>query len=127
MKECKWIEAGDYLRSLRKDTGLSLFKVAKSNHISGNYLSLLERGKQSPSDTVIYNLSHYYEIPPADLFKLYGKLEPQEKARILSAPQNLRVLLTQLSIDKRLSETEVNDIYDELHRLTTELQNKHEE
>lgn len=106
MKEEKWKKAGDKLRALRKETGLSVFKVAKKVNISGNYLSLLERGKQSPSDTVIYNLAEFYNIDSKDLFALYDKIDPGSMEEIKKLNPSLRQILTQLSIDKRLSDDE---------------------
>ena len=69
MDEVKWKEAGEKLKECRKSTKLSIFKVAKKVHISGNYLSRLERGINAPSDTVIFNLAEFYNIEPSELFE----------------------------------------------------------
>ena len=106
MAEPRWINAGKKLRELRKKTGLSLFKVSKKLHISGNYLSLLERGKQSPSNTVLYNIAEFYNVPSQELFDLYEKIDPNEANNIINAPPSLRKVLTQLSVDKKLSDDE---------------------
>lgn len=106
MAEPRWINAGKKLRELRKETGLSLFKVSKKLHISGNYLSLLERGKQSPSNTVLYNIAEFYNVPSQELFDLYEKIDPNEANNIINAPPSLRKVLTQLSVDKKLSDDE---------------------
>ena len=106
MAELRWINAGKKLRELRKETGLSLFKVSKKLHISGNYLSLLERGKQSPSNTVLYNIAEFYNVPSQELFDLYEKIDPNEANNIINAPPSLRKVLTQLSVDKKLSDDE---------------------
>ena len=56
MAKAEWTEAGEKLKALRKNTKLSIFKVAKKVHISGNYLSLLERGINAPSDFFAYEV-----------------------------------------------------------------------
>ncbi|WP_238917983.1 helix-turn-helix transcriptional regulator [Clostridium sp. YIM B02555] len=57
MNETELKIAGKALKKLRKETKLSIFKVAKKVHISMNYLSLLKRGLNIPSDTVLFNLA----------------------------------------------------------------------
>lgn len=106
MNEVKYKQAGEKLRALRKETGLSIYKVAKQLNISGNYLSLLERGKQSPSNQVIYNIADFYNIDCSELFALYNKENPQQSEEFKKLNPHLREVLTQLSIDKRLSDDE---------------------
>lgn len=106
MDDEKFKQAGDRLRALRKETGQSIYKIAKKLNISGNYLSLLERGKQSPSDQVIYNIAEFYNIDSSELFSLYNKEDPGDAENIKNLNPHLREILTQLSIDKRLSESE---------------------
>lgn len=124
MSEEKYIVAGKKLRELRKETGLSIFKVAKQLHISGNYLSLLERGKQSPSNTVLYNIAEYYNIDSSELFRLYNKLDPQEMNDIINTPKNIRKLLTQLSLEKKLSDEEKRNVQKEIIKLTEQFMNE---
>lgn len=124
MAEERYAEAGKKLRELRKEIGLSIFKVAKQLHISGNYLSLLERGKQSPSDTVLYNIAEYYNIDSSELFKLYNKLDPQEMNDIINTPKDVRKLLTQLSLEKKLTDDEKKALQKEILILTEKFMNE---
>lgn len=99
------VNAGRELRNLRKMTGLSVFKVARRVHISGNYLSLLERGANAPSDTVLFNLAEFYKVPPERLFELYDRIVPPTPEQISKMP-SLKKIITEISIDSRLTKEE---------------------
>lgn len=119
----KWKIAGEKLRSLRKKTSLSVFKAAKRIHVSGNYLSLLERGIKTPSDVVLCNLAEFYNIEKAELFALYNKMPPVEINELLSNP-SLRKVITQISTDKNLSSEDKEHISKQLHKFINELLEK---
>jgi transcriptional regulator with XRE-family HTH domain len=61
---------GDTLRQLREDRGLSQPQLAKAAttkyvHVSGSYLSQLERGqKKNPSDLVVARLAKTLGVEP---------------------------------------------------------------
>ena len=74
MSENKWEEVGSFLRNERSRTGLSLFKVAKQVGITGNYLSLIERGIQAPSDVILVALGNFYNLDLEGLFNMYGRV-----------------------------------------------------
>ncbi|CAI3202453.1 helix-turn-helix domain-containing protein [Clostridium neonatale] len=102
-------EVGEKLKELRKDTKLSIYKVAKKVHISGNYLSLLERGINAPSDVIIFNLAEFYNINPEVIFKWYNRILLPSDKQLESMP-SLKKIMTELSIDPRLSDDEKNEI-----------------
>ena len=102
--EGKWKQAGEKLKEIRKKTNLSVFKVAKKTHISGSYLSMLERGINCPSDTVLFNMAEFYEVNPADLFKLYDRVVPPTNEQLNAVP-SLKKIITEISIDPKLSAT----------------------
>jgi transcriptional regulator with XRE-family HTH domain len=119
----KWIDAGTELRDLRKKTKLSVFKVAKMVHISGNYLSMLERGINAPSDTVLFNLSEFYKVNPSDLFKLYDRVVPPNDEQLTAMP-SLKKIMTEISIDSRLTPEEKEDFAKQVYQIANNLINK---
>lgn len=94
-------EAGIKLRDMRKKLNLSIYKVAKEIHITGNYLSLIERGKRSPSDEVLLNIASFYKIDKEEVFGMYNRVVPQSRYDDLN--RELRQIITQISVDKRLT------------------------
>jgi len=119
----KWIKAGTQLRELRKKTKLSVFKVAKRVHISGNYLSLLERGINAPSDTVLFNLAEFYNVNPAELFNLYDRVTPPSNEQLIAMP-SLKKIITEISIDSRLSPEEKEEFAKRVYDIANDLINK---
>ncbi|NOW08081.1 helix-turn-helix domain-containing protein [Clostridium beijerinckii] len=121
--ESKWIDAGNRLREIRNETNLSVFKVAKKVHISGNYLSMLERGINCPSDAVLFNLAEFYNVDPSELFKLYDKIIPPTNEQLKNMP-SLKGLITQLSIDPKLTPEEKDKFATQLYEIANNLFNK---
>lgn len=120
MNELKWLEAGGKLKELRKKTNLSIFKVARKINISGNYLSLLERGINAPSDAVIFSLAEFYNINPEIIFKWYGKIIPPTSDQLNSVP-SLKKIITEISIDPRLSDEEKDQFAKRVYEIANEL------
>jgi len=118
--DVKWKSAGEKLRVLRKKTGLSIFKVAKNIHVSGNYLSMIERGSRAPSDVVLHNIAEFYNVDRDELFSLYDKVQPSTLSNIVANP-HLRKLVTQLSTDKRLTSEDFEDIALQISKVHDEL------
>lgn len=121
--ESSWEEAGKFLRELRHKTGLSIFKVAKRTHISGNYLSLIERGKQLPSNVVLYNLAEFYQIDSSELFRLFNKIESDAVKEALALPSIKRVL-TEISMEENLTIEEKEEVARELYKTAKEIISK---
>lgn len=121
--EGKWKQAGEKLKEIRKRTKLSIFKVAKNTHISGSYLSMLERGINCPSDTVLFNLSEFYEVDPSDLFKLYDRVVPPTNEQLKAMP-SLKKIMTQISIDPRLSADEKEAFAQQVYEIANDIINK---
>lgn len=107
-KEAMLVKAGERLKELRSKTGLSVHKVGRATHISGTYLSAIERGVKEPSDTVLEALSEYYKVGKSELFSLYEKLAPAETTLLLDTV--FRRTIIQMSTDDRLTEEEKADI-----------------
>lgn len=113
--------AGEKLRELRSREGLSIYKVAKHIHISGNYLSLIERGKRSPSDEILLNIAEYYKVDINEIFDLYNRLPPDNKYNDLN--QELRGVITNISIDKRLTSKEKEECIQQILLIAKEIAN----
>jgi len=69
-------ELATYLRTIRKQRGLSLKKVEKAAGVSNAYLSQLERGRRNPPHPdILKKLARVYEVPVSDLLAAAGYLE----------------------------------------------------
>lgn len=124
-REDMLVQAGKQLRDLRTKTTKSVYKVAKAIHISGNYLSEIERGIKEPSDLVLESISNYYGIEKAELFSLYNRIAPTETSVLLNNP-NFRKTITQVSMDDRLTDDDRALLYKEFHKLYESIADKKE-
>ena len=61
---------GKVLRALRTERGLSQEALALEAGIQRNYVSLIERGINQPTITMIFKLSSALEVQPSQLIKL---------------------------------------------------------
>ncbi len=62
------VDVGARLRQLREARGHSIRELARRSGISANALSLIERGRSSPSVSTLYKVSDALEIPITTLF-----------------------------------------------------------
>lgn len=60
---------GLVLRRLRQEVGLSQETLGFESGYHRTYISLLERGRKSPSLQTIFNISNALKIDPAELIK----------------------------------------------------------
>lgn len=67
------ISFGHHIHHIRTQRGLILADVAKELDISINYLSELERGKKSPSDSTVVSIAEYYQVSVLSLFLLLDR------------------------------------------------------
>ncbi|MFL7894308.1 MAG: helix-turn-helix domain-containing protein [Anaerolineales bacterium] len=63
------MDVGHRLRELRTERGLSMRALAKLSGLSTNALSMIERGKTSPSVSTLYKLSDALEVPITAFFR----------------------------------------------------------
>ena len=70
---------GLVLRDLRKERGLSQEALALDAGIQRNYVSLIERGINQPTITIIFKLATAMEVKPSQLIELVEAecLKPQ--------------------------------------------------
>ncbi|MFN2148732.1 MAG: helix-turn-helix domain-containing protein [Anaerolineales bacterium] len=67
------VDVGLRLRQLREDRGHSIRELARLSGLSANALSLIERGKSSPSVSTLYKVSDALDVPITALFQLTGE------------------------------------------------------
>lgn len=65
----KTMDVGYRLRELRTERSLSMRALARLSGLSTNALSMIERGKTSPSVSTLYKLSEALEVPITAFFR----------------------------------------------------------
>lgn len=65
----KSVDVGGRIRELREARNLSIRALARKSGISANALSMIERGRSSPSVSTLYKLSGAIEVPITCLFR----------------------------------------------------------
>jgi transcriptional regulator with XRE-family HTH domain len=68
-KEALSVDVGGRLRELRMERGKSLRALARLSGLSTNALSMIERGKTSPSVSTLYKISEALEVPITAFFR----------------------------------------------------------
>lgn len=64
------IDVGARLRQLRTERGKSMRSLARDSGLSTNALSMIERGRTSPSVSTLYKLAEALDIPITAFFRL---------------------------------------------------------
>jgi transcriptional regulator with XRE-family HTH domain len=77
-KDATSIDVGIRLRQLREEHKLSIRGLAVKSGLSANALSMIERGKTSPSVSTLYKLADALSVPIIDFFG-----DPVEKQKIV--------------------------------------------
>ncbi|RPH62461.1 MAG: helix-turn-helix domain-containing protein [Chloroflexi bacterium] len=87
-KEAVSIDVGNRLRQLRDSRKVSMRALAQMSGLSANALSMIERGKTSPSVSTLYRLADALGVPVTDFFSsetARGKvvfLKAEERSRL---------------------------------------------
>jgi transcriptional regulator with XRE-family HTH domain len=63
------INVGSKLRAMREERGLSIRALARASGISANALSVIERGKSSPSVSTLYKVTEALNVPITSIFQ----------------------------------------------------------
>lgn len=100
---------GEELKQLRKSLKCTLNKVCKELRITPNYLSLIERGKRKPSESIMYDMAEFYHLNPVEIFSLYGTIPKEEIEKFISY-QSLIKILSILNSEVELTKEEKNVI-----------------
>lgn len=68
-KDAISMDVGGRLRDLREERNLSMRALARMSGLSANALSMIERGKSSPSVSTLYKLAEALEVPITCFFR----------------------------------------------------------
>lgn len=120
-KDSLLIEAGAKLRELRKNTGLSTYKVGKQVGVSGNYIGMIERGQKNPSEAILASLAEIYEVNREDVFSLYKRVANEELEQIMQLHPEIRKTMASISTSRNISDEEAIMIARRLEEITAEL------
>jgi transcriptional regulator with XRE-family HTH domain len=88
-KDLNTIDVGSRLRELRTERGLSMRALGRQSGLSTNALSMIERGKTSPSVSTLYKIATALDIPITAFFRV----EPS-KSEIVFVKANERRKVT---------------------------------
>lgn len=88
-KDLNTINVGSRLRELRTERGLSMRALGRQSGLSTNALSMIERGKTSPSVSTLYKISTALDVPITAFFRV----EPS-KSEIVFVKANERRKVT---------------------------------
>jgi len=67
-KDLNTMDVGSRLRELRTERGLSMRALGRQSGLSTNALSMIERGKTSPSVSTLYKIATALDIPDHCIF-----------------------------------------------------------
>jgi transcriptional regulator with XRE-family HTH domain len=87
-REAVSVDVGTRLRQLREARGVSIRTLATMSGLSANALSMIERGKTSPSVSTLYRLAAALENPITDFFAPAPK---REKVVFLKGDERTRL------------------------------------
>ena len=82
------VDVGDRLRELREERNLSMRALARLSGLSANALSMIERGKSTPSVSTLYKLAEAMEVPITCFFRTE---RPQNNIVFRKANERTRV------------------------------------
>jgi transcriptional regulator with XRE-family HTH domain len=82
------IDVGNRLRQLREARRVSMRTLATMSGLSANALSMIERGKTSPSISTLYRIADALTVPVTDFF---GPDEARKKVVFLKADERTRL------------------------------------
>jgi transcriptional regulator with XRE-family HTH domain len=68
-KEAVSVDVGGRLRELRQERGMSMRALARASGLSANALSMIERGRTSPSVSTLYKLADAMGVPITAFFR----------------------------------------------------------
>ena len=69
------VNVGSRLAALRQERNLSIRALARASGLSANALSMIERGRTSPSVSTLYRLAEALQVPVTAFFRLDASRE----------------------------------------------------
>ena len=82
------IDVGTRLRQLREERNMSMRSLATASGLSANALSMIERGKTSPSVSTLYKLADAMGVPITTFF---GEQTTKQQAIFIRSQERPRV------------------------------------
>jgi transcriptional regulator with XRE-family HTH domain len=82
------VDVGVRLRELRQERGMSMRALARESGLSANALSMIERGRTSPSVSTLYKLADAMGIPITAFFR---EEPPKQDIVFVKAEERVRV------------------------------------
>jgi len=82
------VDVGKRLRELREGRGISMRALATRSGLSANALSMIERGRTSPSVSTLYKLADALGVP---ITAFFGEQSQRQSAILVKADQRTRV------------------------------------
>jgi len=87
-KQAVSIDVGNRLRQLRESRNISMRTLATMSGLSANALSMIERGKTSPSVSTLYRIAGALTVPVTDFF---SPEEARKKVVYMKAEERTRL------------------------------------
>jgi len=75
-QQSELVSVGPRLRQMRETRGISMRALARLSGLSANALSMIERGKTSPSVSTLYKLADALELPITAFFRVAAERKP---------------------------------------------------
>ena len=117
------IPIGFELRLIRTELKLSMKTVSEALAVSENYISLIERDKQVPSDHLIREIAKYYNMDEKYLFDRFGRI-PLTVAEEIQENEVLSEVLYEISSDNRLTDEQKDKLYRSIKGLYQDISNE---
>lgn len=92
------LEIGSRVRELRRDRSLTLKQLADRTGLSSSLLSLVERGKTSPSIGTLVSIAHAFEVHMSDLMPE----APGDSEQVVLRSDEQRVFATPGGVNRRI-------------------------
>lgn len=109
MSRGEWEFAGKRLRELRKEKGKTIYQVGNDIDVSGNFISMLERGIKKPTSAMLDLLADYYAIDKNMLMDLYDDVAISQLDYLLEN-RPIRRAVVDMITDPNLSEEDYEEI-----------------
>jgi transcriptional regulator with XRE-family HTH domain len=87
-REAYSVDVGTRLRQLREERNMSMRSLATASGLSANALSMIERGKTSPSVSTLYKLADAMGVPITTFF---GEQTTKQQVIFMRAQERPRV------------------------------------
>lgn len=72
---------GDALREIRKEKGISQEQLALDSGLDRTYVSLIERGVQSPTIRTVLKVANVLGVKPSEIIRRMESLLPKARSR----------------------------------------------